>query len=286
MRTADPAKVRRIIDAAIQLFAERPVPRGADGGHRRAAQVAKGTLYLHYKDKEDLFLGIMNDGLQSLVERLEESLSEEMPPEEKLLVMNRESFRYFERNHFFLDVIQRVEFFRVAGRSACFEETRARMQGILLRILREFPSRERGSSDQELALEVVAHSGMMKEILHSLPRPWPEDLPERVTRSVPARDRSRRCAERPQAVIGPDRRERMSTLSVRLPESLLRRLKDVAEREGVSIDQLIATTVAEKLSALMTVDYLEERAARGERAAVDRVLAKVPDVPADEADRI
>jgi hypothetical protein len=29
---------------------------------------------------------------------------------------------------------------------------------------------------------VLAHSGMMKEILHSLPRPWPEDLPERVTR--------------------------------------------------------------------------------------------------------
>lgn len=145
------------------------------------AKVAKGTLYLHYKDKEDLFLGIMNDGLQSLVERLEESLSEEMPPEEKLLVMNRESFLYFERNHFFLDVIQRVEFVRFGARSACFEKTRARVQGILLRILREFPSRER-SSDQELALEVVAHSGMMKEILHSLPRPWPEDLPERVTR--------------------------------------------------------------------------------------------------------
>lgn len=181
MRTADPAKVRRIIDAAIQLFAERPFHEVRMEDIAARAKVAKGTLYLHYKDKEDLFLGIMNDGLQSLVERLEESLSEEMPPEEKLLVMNRESFLYFERNHFFLDVIQRVEFVRFGARSACFEETRARVQGILLRILREFPSRER-SSDQELALEVVAHSGMMKEILHSLPRPWPEDLPERVTR--------------------------------------------------------------------------------------------------------
>ncbi|MGP0067968.1 MAG: TetR/AcrR family transcriptional regulator [Isosphaeraceae bacterium] len=181
MRTADPAKVRRIIDAAIQLFAERPFHEVRMEDIAARAKVAKGTLYLHYKDKEDLFLGIMNDGLQSLVERLEESLKAEMPPEEKLLVMNRESFRYFERNHFFLDVIQRVEFFRFGARSACFEETRARMQGILLRIFREFPSRQ-GASDQELALEVVAHSGMMKEILHSLPRPWPEDLPERVTR--------------------------------------------------------------------------------------------------------
>ena len=141
MRTADPAKVRRIIDAAIQLFAERPFHEVRMEDIAARAQVAKGTLYLHYKDKEDLFLGIMNDGLQSLVERIEESLSAEMPPEEKLLVMNRESFRYFERNHFFLDVIQRVEFFRFGARSACFEETRARMQGILLRIFREFPSR-------------------------------------------------------------------------------------------------------------------------------------------------
>lgn len=77
----------------------------------------------------------------------------------------------------------------------------------------------------------------------------------------------------------------MSTLSLRLPESLHRQLKDVPEREGVSIDQLITTAVAEKLSASMTADYLEGRAARGNRPAFDRVLAKAPDVPADEADR-
>jgi AcrR family transcriptional regulator len=181
VRTADPAKARRIIDAAIQLFAERPYHEVRMEDIAARARVAKGTLYLHYKDKEDLFAGIMNDGLRLLVDRIEESLVEAMPAEEKLLVMNRESFRYFERNHFFLDVIQRVEFFRVAAKSACFEETRGRLQKVLLRILRELPSRRR-ATDEELALEVLAHSGMMKEILHNLPRPWPEDLPERVTR--------------------------------------------------------------------------------------------------------
>jgi predicted DNA-binding ribbon-helix-helix protein len=78
----------------------------------------------------------------------------------------------------------------------------------------------------------------------------------------------------------------MSTLSLRLPESLHKQLKAVAERDGVSINQFIATAVAEKLSALMTVDYLEERAARGDRARFDRVLGKVRDVPAEEDDRI
>jgi AcrR family transcriptional regulator len=183
VRTVDPAKVRRIIDAAVQLFAERPFHEVRMEDIAARAQVAKGTLYLHYNDKEDLFAGILNDGLSSLVDRIEASLNERMPPEQKLLVMNRESFRFFERNHFLLDVIQRSDFFRLGARSACLEETRARLQAILLRIFREFPSRAR-SSDEDLALEVVAHSGMMKEILNTLPRPWPEDLPERVTRLV------------------------------------------------------------------------------------------------------
>ena len=78
----------------------------------------------------------------------------------------------------------------------------------------------------------------------------------------------------------------MSTLSVRLPESLHKHLKDVSEREGVSINQFIATAVAEKMSALLTAEYLDERAQRGSRSAFDRVLAKVPDLPAREDDRI
>jgi HicB family len=78
----------------------------------------------------------------------------------------------------------------------------------------------------------------------------------------------------------------MSTLSLRLPESLHKQLKAVAERDGVSINQFIATAVAEKLSALVTAEYLEERAARGDRVRFDRVLAKVRDVPAEDADRL
>ena len=78
----------------------------------------------------------------------------------------------------------------------------------------------------------------------------------------------------------------MSTLSLRLPDSLHRHIKELAEREGVSINQFITTAVAEKLSALMTVEYLQERAARGDRARFDAVLAKVPAVPPQPADQI
>lgn len=71
----------------------------------------------------------------------------------------------------------------------------------------------------------------------------------------------------------------MSALSLRLPESLHRKVRELAEREDVSINQFIATAVAEKLSALLTVDYLEQRAKRGSRAHFLSVLRGVPDGP-------
>ena len=78
----------------------------------------------------------------------------------------------------------------------------------------------------------------------------------------------------------------MSALSLRLPESLHRKLGEVAEREGISINQLINSAVAEKMSALMTEEYLEARAKRGNRRKFAAALAKVRDVEPEEADRI
>jgi hypothetical protein len=77
----------------------------------------------------------------------------------------------------------------------------------------------------------------------------------------------------------------MSTLSVRLPNSLHRHLRELAEREGVSMNQLISSAVGEKLAALMTQDYLA-RASRGSRRLYEGVLRKVPDGPADERDKV
>ena len=78
----------------------------------------------------------------------------------------------------------------------------------------------------------------------------------------------------------------MSTMSLRLPESLHERAREVAKREGVSINQLIATALAEKLSALDTVEYLRARAAKGSREAFEEALGKVPAGPALEGDEL
>lgn len=71
----------------------------------------------------------------------------------------------------------------------------------------------------------------------------------------------------------------MSTLSLRLPESLHRKVRELAEQDDVSINQFIATAVAEKAAALLTVDYLAVRGRRGNIKLFDRLLARVPDLP-------
>lgn len=69
----------------------------------------------------------------------------------------------------------------------------------------------------------------------------------------------------------------MSAMSIRLPESLHRNARAYAAQEGVSVNQLIATALAEKLAALAAQDYLASRAARGSRPKFQRALDHVPD---------
>lgn len=78
----------------------------------------------------------------------------------------------------------------------------------------------------------------------------------------------------------------MGALSLRLPESLHRKLGEVAKREGVSINQWISSAVAEKMSALLTEEYLRARAQAGSRKRFEAVLAKIPDVEPEVADRL
>ena len=76
----------------------------------------------------------------------------------------------------------------------------------------------------------------------------------------------------------------MGALSLRLPNSLHARARELAERDGISINQLVASALAEKMSALLTEEYLEASARRGARARFVAALARVPPVAPDPGD--
>ena len=78
----------------------------------------------------------------------------------------------------------------------------------------------------------------------------------------------------------------MSTLSLRLPDSLHNEIKSLAKKEGISINQFISSAVAEKMSALLTESYLLKRAEQGNKKAFLKAMSKVPDVEPDQEDKL
>ena len=78
----------------------------------------------------------------------------------------------------------------------------------------------------------------------------------------------------------------MSTVTLQIPESLHLQLSQLAERDGISVDQLLTIAAAEKVSALLTVDYLKERGKGASREEFEAILAKVPNVEPEENDRL
>ena len=78
----------------------------------------------------------------------------------------------------------------------------------------------------------------------------------------------------------------MSAISLRLPESLHEKVREVAKRENVSMNQFITLALAEKISALMTEEYLAARAERGSRDKFERAMRNVAEIEPAKHDRL
>ena len=78
----------------------------------------------------------------------------------------------------------------------------------------------------------------------------------------------------------------MSVLSLRLPDSLHNRVKALSIKDRVSINQFVSSAVAEKISALDTEAYIQQRAQRASRSKFLQAMARIPNVkPTKEDER-
>jgi hypothetical protein len=78
----------------------------------------------------------------------------------------------------------------------------------------------------------------------------------------------------------------MTALTVRLPNSVHQKVKELALRDEISVNQFIAAAVSEKMASVMTLDYLKLEAAKGSRSDFDYFLSLVPNVLAMEGDEM
>jgi predicted DNA-binding ribbon-helix-helix protein len=78
----------------------------------------------------------------------------------------------------------------------------------------------------------------------------------------------------------------LAALTIRLPNSVHQKIKELAERDEISVNQFIASAASEKMASVLTVDYLRAEAAKGNRKDFEDFLKMVPELPPQKGDEV
>jgi TetR/AcrR family fatty acid metabolism transcriptional regulator len=103
-RRAD--KLTLITDAAIEVFADKGFNQARVADVARRAGVADGTIYLYFKNKEDLLLSIFEQKMDELLAGLGEALAQTDDPIERIRAFARFHFRSVRENRRAAEVLQ------------------------------------------------------------------------------------------------------------------------------------------------------------------------------------
>lgn len=88
MRLRDENKRKLIVQTAVKLFSERPFHRVRLDDVAEAAGVGKGTVYIYFKNKEELYYSLVFESFVELVERLRSQLTQQgMSHREKIAMI-------------------------------------------------------------------------------------------------------------------------------------------------------------------------------------------------------
>jgi hypothetical protein len=78
----------------------------------------------------------------------------------------------------------------------------------------------------------------------------------------------------------------MNLATVAIPDSLFERLKVIAQEQQVSVDQFVASAVAEKMAVVESEGYIARRANRADEKKYLEALDKIPDAAPAEYDAL
>ncbi|MEJ2689952.1 MAG: TetR/AcrR family transcriptional regulator [Deltaproteobacteria bacterium] len=136
MQKMDEQKRKKILQTAAELFATHPFHKVLLSDVAEAAAVGKGTLYIYFKNKEDLYLSVLYSGFSGLVERLRAQMEEEAHnPEENLEMVIRETVRFAYQNPHLFEVMRRMPAWE-AGYRAQWDAKRTELKGLIESIIR------------------------------------------------------------------------------------------------------------------------------------------------------
>ena len=180
MRTADPNTLPRILVVAEQLFAKQSFSDVRMADVAANAKVAKGTLYLHFANKESLFRAMAANVSGRFIDQSHELLAKVKEVSQQLRIVVRLAVEFSAQYPHYLETLHLLDSSPVQDVDAEIRQRRERLFCLIEGLLRE------GDRSGELSVphpqrSVLALLGMLHRVLYGTPQPWPEDLADWVT---------------------------------------------------------------------------------------------------------
>ena len=97
-------RTAELLEAARSVFARKGFHAATVEEIASAAGVAKGTVYLYYKSKQDVYWGALEHGITELHNEIQTQLSQEETPAKKVRAFIAIKIRYFEANRDFFKI--------------------------------------------------------------------------------------------------------------------------------------------------------------------------------------
>jgi len=122
-------KFKQIIEAAVVVIAENGYHQAQVSKIAKQAGVADGTIYLYFKNKEDILISLFREKMGSFVEKIQKEIEGISSPSEKLYVMIEKHFQLLAADRH-LAIVTQLEL-RQSNK-----EIRQRINGVLKEYLK------------------------------------------------------------------------------------------------------------------------------------------------------
>jgi len=133
-----------ILDSARAVFLKHGFEQTSMDRIAQAAELAKGTLYLYFKNREELLMALIGDDFEELLEMIELAVKKKEPADKKLLHCTTAFYRFSQDNQFFYQLMTQLHFKPECimnqpstATTEQFQEQNERLMGLLTQVLQE-----------------------------------------------------------------------------------------------------------------------------------------------------
>ena len=179
MRCKSPAQADKILAAAAQLFAKHRFHEARMEDIAALAEVAKGTLYRYFQDKDELYLALLRLAADAIQDRLAVCHDATIDPRRRLVLMVGVIITYFDEQPHLFDLITHAEAMQRPGTEFPWREIRSHTINLVHDIFRAgISAGVFHIDDPDLAGLLLL--GGIRAVLRFQAPPRPDDIAERI----------------------------------------------------------------------------------------------------------